>query len=418
MKKRCMLILLAILPVLGFAEVLTLDSCQVKARKNYPLVKQYELIEKTADYNIKNANAGYIPQISLSAKATYQSDVTTLPITIPGITIPELTADQYQAALEVSQVIWDGGIIAAQKKSIKAGAEADKQKYEVDMYALRDRVNQLYFGVLLIDGQLEQNRILQDELQNNYKKIKSLTTNGLATQADVDAVKVEQLNAIQKETELKASRASFVVMLKAFTAVDITENTTFEKPIIGNTNSEAQVNRPELLLFKAQTDMLNTQKNMIIAGNLPKIGAFLQAGYGKPGLNMLSNTFSPFYIGGLRLSWNISGYYTQKNNIRKIETARKNIDVQKETFLFNNSLLTQQQITDVDKLKNIVETDDQIIQLKNNIKRSTESKLQNGTATVTDLLRDINSESIAKQVRLLHEIQLYSTYYQYLNSIN
>ena len=151
---------------------------------------------------------------------------------------------------------------------------------------------------------------------------------------------------------------------------------------------------------------------------MPKIGAFVQGGYGKPGLNMLSNEFSPFYIGGLKLSWNISGFYTQKNNKQKIETSQKSIEVQKETFLFNNGLLTTQQVNEMEKLKTIMKNDDEIITLKNNIKKATDSKLQNGTATVTDLLRDINSENIAKQARLLHEIQLYSTYYQYITNTN
>ena len=151
---------------------------------------------------------------------------------------------------------------------------------------------------------------------------------------------------------------------------------------------------------------------------MPKIGAFVQGGYGKPGLNMLSNEFSPFYIGGLKLSWNISGFYTQKNNKQKIETSQKSIEVQKETFLFNNGLLTTQQVNEMEKLKTSMKNDDEIITLKNNIKKATDSKLQNGTATVTDLLRDINSENIAKQARLLHEIQLYSTYYQYITNTN
>ena len=151
---------------------------------------------------------------------------------------------------------------------------------------------------------------------------------------------------------------------------------------------------------------------------MPKIGAFVQGGYGKPGLNMLSNEFSPFYIGGLKLSWNISGFYTQKNNKQKIETSQKSIEIQKETFLFNNGLLTTQQVNEMEKLKTIMKNDDEIITLKNNIKKATDSKLQNGTATVTDLLRDINSENIAKQARLLHEIQLYSTYYQYITNTN
>lgn len=418
MKQIIISLTLLLLPTILLGQVLTLDSCQAKAKQNYPLIKQYGLIEQTAAYNLQNANTAYLPQINVSAKASYQSEVTKLPITLPGVTIPELTKDQYQATLEVSQLIWDGGVTAAQKKSIKASAETEKQKLEVDLYALRDRINQLFFGILLIDGQLDQNKILQDELKNNFHKVKTMEQNGVATPADLDAVKVEQLNAIQRETELQATRKSFVQILSALIGTEITANTTFEKPLIGAIEPSAENKRPELLLFESQTNALNAQKKIITAGNMPKIGAFVQGGYGKPGLNMLSNEFSPFYIGGLKLSWNISGFYTQKNNKQKIETSQKSIEIQKETFLFNNGLLTTQQVNEMEKLKTIMKNDDEIITLKNNIKKATDSKLQNGTATVTDLLRDINSENIAKQARLLHEIQLYSTYYQYITNTN
>jgi len=400
------------------AQTLTLDSCQSKARKNYPLLKQYGLIEKSTEYNLANAGKGYLPQFNLSARATYQSEVTKLPITLPGVTIPELSQDQYQATLELSQLIWDGGVIQAQKKGIKASAEAEKQKLEVDLYALKDRINQLYFGILLINEQLRLNSILQDELARNYERISALKTNGIVGQSDVDAIKVEQINATQKETELLSTRTSFLQMLSAFTGMEITEKIILEKPVLETVDANSEVKRPELLYLNAQNEFLDSQKDLIKAGNLPKIGAFIQGGYGKPGLNMLSNELSPFYIGGLRLSWNLSGFYTQKTNLQKIDVSKKNIDIQKETFLFNNSLFTKQQLNEVDKLKTTISNDDEIIRLRNSIKKSTEAKVQNGTATVNDLLRDINSESIAQQTKLLHEIQLYLTIYQFKNNIN
>ncbi len=400
------------------AQTLTLDSCQSKARKNYPLLKQYGLIEKTAEYNLANAGKGYLPQFNLSARATYQSEVTKLPITLPGVTIPELSQDQYQATLELSQLIWDGGVIQAQKKGIKASADAEKQKLEVDLYALKDRVNQLYFGIMLINEQLRLNGILQDELARNYERISALKTNGIVGQSDVDAIKVEQINAVQKETELLSTRTSFLQMLSAFTGMEITENTVLDKPVMETVNANSEVKRPELLYLNAQNEVLESQKDLIKAGNLPKIGAFIQGGYGKPGLNMLSNELSPFYIGGLRLSWNLSGFYTQKTNLQKIDIGKKSIDIQKETFLFNNSLFSKQQLNEIEKLKTTIGNDDEIIRLRNNIKKSTEAKLQNGTATVNDLLRDINAETMAQQTKLLHEIQLYLTVYQFKNNIN
>jgi outer membrane protein TolC len=419
MKKKILFYLILFsAPAISYGQNLTIKTCQESARNNYPLVKQFGLIEKTAEYNISNANKAYLPQLNLTAKATYQSEVTKLPITIPGMTIPELTKDQYQAAVELSQLLWDGGVIKAQKKSIQASTEAEKQKLEVDLYALNERVNQLFFGIMLLNEQLIQLQILQNELSVNYKRVEAYKQNGVANQSDLDAIQVEQINATQRETEIKSTKKSFAEMLSAFTGLKLDENTVFEKPIVPTFDFNSEIKRPELSMLSAQNNLLESQRNVIIAGNLPKIGAFVQAGYGKPGLNMLTNAFSPFYIGGIRLSWNLSGFYTQKTNLDKIELNKKSVDIQKETFLFNNNLQNKQQQNEMEKLKSNIKNDDEIIRLRTNIKKSSEVKVENGTATVTDLLREINAESMAKQNKLLHEIQLYMAVYQYKNIIN
>jgi len=400
------------------AQNLNIDSCQAKAAKNYPQVKQFGLIEMTNEYNISNANKGYLPQLSVNAKLTYQSEVTNLPIKIPGVTIPSLTKDQYQAMLEVNQVIWDGGIIRAQKKSILASTETEMQKLAVDLYALKERVNQVYFGILLINEQLGQNKILQKDLQTNYDKVTSYKQNGVANQSDLDAIKVEILNAQQQEAALISMRKSYIVILGAITGLAVDEKTVLEKPVLPKTDANVVNHRPELSLFDAQTKLYDSQKDAVFAGNLPKLGFYVQGGVGKPGLNMLSNAVSPYYVGGLRLSWNLSGFYSLKNNIVKIELNKKSVDVQKETFLFNNNLINQQQQNEIDRLKSQLKSDDEIISLRNNIRKSAEVKVENGTLTVTDLLRELNSENQARQSKSLHEIQLYIAVYQQLNATN
>ncbi len=427
MKNVIKILFLACLPVWTFGQSLTLEDCQTKARNNYPLLKQYGLIEKTEAYNLKNANKAYLPQLSLGVKATYQSDVTEIPSQLSTVisqmtgqpfSFPSLSKDQYQAVLELNQVIWDGGLVSAQKKSIKAGAEADKQKLEVDLYALNDRVNNLFFGIMLINEQLKQVAILQDELGVNYKKVQAYVQNGVAQQSDLDAVKVEQINANQKETDLKAARKSYMEILSAFVGETISENTQFEKPTLPETDLSAENKRPEISFFAAQEKVIDSQRSAIFASNLPKIGLFAQGGYGRPGLNMFTSEFSPFYIGGVRLSWNISGFYTQKNNLNKIDASKKIVEVQKETFLFNNNMQTKQQSSEIEKLKTTLKNDDEIIGLRTNIKKASEAKVANGTLTVTDLLRDINNENIARQSRALHEIQLYMSAYQLKNNTN
>lgn len=401
-----------------FSQSLNLEQCQSKAKDNYPMIQQFALIEKTTKLTLSNASKAYLPQLTISARATYQSEVIELPISMPGLVIPSLSKDQYQATLDISQVIWDGGQIKSQKRNIQAAAEADKRKLDVDMYALKDRVNQLYFGILLLSEQFVQYQTIENELNTNFKRIQDLKQNGMANQTDLDAISVEQINVNQAKIEILNARTTYMEMLTAFTGIEMNEKTVFEKPEVDISRLSDEVKRPELLLFKSQYDVLEIQKSSIEASNLPKISAFVQGGYGKPGLNMLTNEFQAFYIGGLRFSWNISSLYNSKSNMEKIEMAQKSVDVQKETFLFNNSLQSKQMRNDIDKLKKTLENDQKIVTLRTNIKKANEVKVQNGTATITDLLREINAENTAKQNRIIHEIQLNMTVYQYKNNIN
>ncbi|MDD4970141.1 MAG: TolC family protein [Paludibacter sp.] len=429
MKKLILFPLLLLLCQVGVkAQSLSIEICQEKAKANYPLVKQYGLIEQTAQYNISNANKGYLPQLSISAKATYQSAVTQIPSSLGDVlskltgkpfSFPALPKDQYQAVIEATQVIWDGGVISTQNKITGLSKEVEKQKLEVDLYALKDRVNQLYFGILLLNEQLRQNDILKNDLLTNYNRLNAYKQNGIAYQADLDALNVEQLNTNQREADLKGTRRSFSIMLSALTGLDIHDRTELSKPTIDLAIlKETSNHRPELSLFEAQANLYESQKSLLYAGNRPKVGAFVQGGYGQPGLNMFTIGFSPFYIGGVRLSWNISGLYTQKNNLNKIDLSKKTVDIQKETFEFNNNLVTRQQQTEIEKLQSTLANDDQIIKLRGNIKKAATSKMENGTASVSDLIREINAENQAIQLKSLHEIQLLMNVYQLKNIIN
>lgn len=420
MKKVAFIITLAFIclhaPIYG---QLSIENCYKKAQANYPQVKQYGLIEQSKEFNISNANKGYLPQVSFSAKATYQSAVTKLPITLPNVTIEGLNKDQYQSVVEVNQSIWDGGVIRNQKKITEASSAVDKQKLDVDMYAINDRVNQLFFGILLIDEQIKQNLLLQDELKRNYNQISAYITNGIANQADLDAVKVNQLSTAQRKVELDATRKAYREMLSALIGEEIKEGTSLVKPSFAEEASlSSTVNRPELRLFEAQSNLFETQKSMVDAKNLPKLGVFVQGGYGNPGLNMLKNEFTPYYVAGARLSWNFGSLYTKKNDKKLLDNNLQNVAIQKETFLFNTNLKMTQQSNEIDKIKQLMRDDDEIIRLRTNIKKASEVKVEHGTLSVTDLLRDINSEDQAKQSKVLHEIQLLISIYNYKNSTN
>ncbi len=399
--------------VSGMYGQITLEECQRKTQDNYPLVRQYGLVEKTKEYNLENAARGNLPQFALSAKATYQSEVTELPIKIPGVDIKGLPKDQYQVAVELQQNIWDGGGIRMQKKQVIAGADVEKEKLNVDMYALNSRVNDLFFGILLLDEQLKQNSLLQDELERNFRQVSSYVENGIANRADLDAVKVEQLNTRQKRVELSFSREAYLKMLSLLMGEELSQEAILEKPVPEKDISAiSEIRRPELSLYDAQTEGLEVQEKALNVRHLPRFGLFVQGAYGNPGLNMLKNEFSPYYVAGVRLSWNFGSLYTLKNDRRVIENQRQQLGSNRDVFLFNTRLQMTQQDQAIRSMDKQMKDDDEIIRLRTNIRKSAEAKVANGTLTVTEMLRELTNESLARQAKAMHEILRLQGIYQ------
>lgn len=385
-----------------FSVKLSVEELQLKAERNYPAAKQYGLIEQSRDFTLANASKGYLPQLGLNARATYQSEVTQLPAAMPGVS--PLNKDQYQAVVEVNQIIWDGGAIEAQRRIAKASSEAELKRAETELHTVRERVNQLFFGILLIEEQIRQTDILILELENNYKRVSAYLENGVATKSDLDAVRVEVLRAGQKREELKMTGITYREMLAALTADDMVKSGNLIKPSADVSAFTNGNRRPELALFDAQANLAESQKRSLKAATMPRLNLFVQGGYGNPGLNMLKNKFSAYYIGGVRLSWNFGSFYTKGNSIRLLDVKRESINTQRETFLFNSLLAERQQVNEISKLRKQMISDDEIIRLREEIKRAAEIRLQEGTISVSDLLREINAENLARQERATHEI--------------
>lgn len=404
--KRSILSLSFVFTAMMMHAQLTLDDCQRRAQANYPLVRQYGLIEKAREYNLENAGKGYFPQFSISGKATYQSAVTELPIKIPGVDIKGMPKDQYQVMLEVSQNLWDGGDIRSRKQLTRAASAADREKQEVDMYALNDRVNQVYFGILLLDEQLKQNLLLQEDMERTYKQIADYMANGIANQSDLDAVSVELLNTKQKRIELESSRQAYLSMLALFTGEEIGAETTLQKPRDTPDAVSLLNNRPELRWIDAQSSQLNVQESALKTRFRPRFGLFVQGAYGNPGLNMLKDEFTGYYVAGVRMSWNFGSLYTLRNDRRLIDNSRKLLETSRDVFLFNTRLQSTQQNAAILSMRRQMANDDEIIRLRINIRKAAEAKVANGTLTVTDMLREITAENLARQTKALHEVQL------------
>jgi len=396
--------------------ILTLEECKQLAVDNYPLIKSYGLIEASEKYNIENIAKNYLPQFGFNGQATYQSEVTKLPFDassfpIP-IDIPSMSKDQYKLTLDASQLIWDGGATGSQKEITRANSEVNKQRIEVTLYTVKERVNQLYFGILLVDEQLKIIDLTRQNLMSNKDIIMSMFKNGMAMQSDVDQIDVELLDLEQRSIEQKSLRAASLHMLALFIHRKLDNNVVLEKPqdIYITDNS---ITRPELNLYSSQISALNSQESAINAKNMPRINLFAQGGYGRPGLNMLEDKFKLFAIGGIKLSWNFGSLYTKKNEKRLIKNSVDDIEVQRETFLFNTNLELTKEQAEINKMKKLMEKDNDIIHLRGRVKIASESKYKNGIYQVNELIRDINAEAMAYQSKALHEIQYLMNIYNY-----
>lgn len=391
---------------------LTIDEAYVLARNSYPLSKQRELIKKSRDYSIENAHKGYLPQVVLNGQATYQSDVTQIPIHLPGMDIPTVSKGQYRVYGEVNQTIYDAGLINQQTKAQEANAVVEEQQLEAELYKIRERLNQIFFGILLIDEQLAQTLLVKKDIQLGIEKANAAISNGTAIKSNADVLRAELLKADQRTIELKANRKAYVDMLALFINQSLNEDVVLVRPQPALVTK--QINRPELLVFEYQKRSLDIQEKIISSKNKPKLGLFVQTGVGSPSpVNMLSNKFSGYYLGGVRVNWSLSGLYTAKNERALLDINRRFIDVQKENFLFNTNLALSQQQAEILKWQQLMQSDEEIIALRISIKNTASIQLENGLINSSDYLREVNAEDGARQNVIIHRMQLLLAQYQY-----
>lgn len=388
---------------------LTLRESHALATQNYPVVKQRDLIARSASY-AKDQNDKYsLPQININGQATYQSAVTEIPIHIPGMDVPTLNKDQYKFYGEINQNLYDGGLTRLNRQAIDADTDVQQQALEVELYKIKERVNQLYFGILLLDAQLAQNDLLQQDIQAGLKKINVAIANGAALKSEGSLLEAERLNTQQQATELRATRDAYLHMLGLFIGRQLDERTVLEKPAHPSTSSA--INRPELSWYAQQKNGIDVTRELLNAKNRPKLGLFLQAGVGRPALNMLSNDFEAYYYGGVRLSIPISGFYTLKKERAQLDVKEAAIDVQQETFLFNANLSLQQQQTEAAKYEQLLRTDDDIIALRTSVKDAALAQLENGVINTADYVRETHAVSSARLSKIRHELQLLKAQY-------
>lgn len=392
------------------AQSLTIEQCYRLAEATYPLSRQRGLIEKTREYTIDNISKGVYPQFNVSGTATYQSDVTK--ISIPGYSIPSVSKDQYKLYGEVSQTLTDFSINKQKKAISRTDAAVQEENLNTELFQLKDRVNQLFFGALLIDGQLEQNDLSKKDIQTGIAKVQAAIKNGTDFNSSLNKLKAELLKTDQHAIELKATRKAYTDMLSLFVNQSVTDSTVLvkpEPPALSDT-----INRPELRAYDLQTKSYLQQRHLTKINNYPQLSAFFQGGIGKPSpVNFLSTNLSGYYLTGLRLSWNIGGLYTYKKDQLINKNNQEMVATQRNTFLFNTTLTLRQQNADIARYRQLIQSDNDIVGLRESVKQTSAVQLENGVITTNDYLNDINAEAQARQDRVLHEIQLLVSQYNH-----
>lgn len=404
---------------------LTLEECQQKARQHYPEVAQYDLIAQSEEYSIATASRSWIPQITLSGQATWQNAVATFPekftdmiAAMGGEDMPGMSKDQYRVALDVNQVIWDGGVSKQSKELAKAEAAEKRLTSDTNIYALEERVNNIFFGILLLDENYKTAESSLELLEANRDKLESMFRNGAALKSDVDLVKVEIISLQQGMEQNRASRDYFRKMLEMFIGEEVGSLVKPDEvitPMLGNS-------RPELSLMDAKIATLDAQQGLLNTSLTPKFSFFAQGFYGNPGLDMFkamqSRDWTWNAVLGLRMQWNVSALFTYASDKKKLDNGRSMLAVQKQVFEFNSDLQRAQQNGEIARMRKSLDSDRQIVELRGDIRKTAESQFDHGTIDTATLLKRIAEESAAMNNLNIHEIELLKTEYELRHTVN
>jgi len=412
--KRFAFILFCMIALSTHAQQTDIQTLYQKAVQNYPLFKQKETINEIGDLKIKSLNTNYLPQVNINGQLSYQSDVTKIPINIPLLKIPEASKDMYKATLDVNQLIWDGGLVASQKKLESLNTQSEQENLETELYKLKERVNLFYFNILIAQQNIDLLEVSKKDFQTKLLKIESGVKNGVTNENNADNLKAEIIKIDQKIIEIKSNKSASIQMLNELCGTTINDISILPLPEIAVNINTYENFRPELKSFELNKNKLTTTSSVLSAKLMPKIYGFGQLGYGRPGLNMLSNDFQSFYIIGAKLSWNIWNWNQTKTDKEILNLQKDIINTSKETYQKNVKMNYQHDVAEIDKYTELIIKDLEIIQLRTKIAKNSSSQFDNGYITSSDYLNDVNAETQSKINYEIHKIQLQKAKFDYL----
>lgn len=415
MKKK--IISFALIMMATAIQAQTLEECQLAAEKNYPMIKQYDLISQTTQLTVKNIMKGWLPQIAIAAQATYQSDVASWPNSMKatlqqfGINMKGVSKDQYKIGIDLQQTIYDGGTISSLRSIARQEEKIQKAQVETNLYQVRKRVNEMYFSLLLLNEQIKLNDDVKALLLSSEKKLASMLKGGTIATSDFENIRAERLSVEQQNESLKSQQQMLQHLLSTFCGIKVSN---VQKPAPFETTISTN-KRPEMQLFDNQLKLSSIKEKALNTQIRPKLGIFAQGFYGYPGFNMFEDMMNRKWslngIAGIKLSWNIGALYSLKNDKAKLRLQREMTENAREIFLFNNQLEEIQQNENIKRYQTMKQTDDEIIMLRTNIRKAAESKLSHGIIDINNLLREINNENAAKIQQTIHDIEMLKEMY-------
>ena len=415
MKKK--IISFALIMMATAIQAQTLEECQLAAERNYPMIKQYDLISQTTQLTVKNIQKGWLPQIAIAAQAIYQSDVTSWPESMKGtfqqlgVNMKGLSKDQYKVGIDLQQTIYDGGTISSLRSIARQEEKVQKAQVETNLYQVRKRVNEMYFSLLLLNEQIKLNDDVKALLLSSEKKLASMLKGGTVATSDFENIKAERLSVEQQNESLKSQQQMLQHLLSTFCGIKVSN---IQKPAPFETTISTN-KRPEMLLFDNQLQLSSIKEKALNSQVRPKLGIFAQGFYGYPGLNMFEDMINRKWslngMVGVKLSWNVGALYSLKNDKAQLRQQREMTENAREIFLFNNQLEEIQQNENIKRYHTMKQADDEIIMLRTNIRKAAESKLSHGIIDINNLLREINNENAAKIQQTIHDIEMLKEMY-------
>ncbi|MEC3965720.1 TolC family protein [Flagellimonas halotolerans] len=413
-KRLFFLLIFLIIPLLSQAQLtISLDECLRLVKVNYPLTKQSTMLADQARLDIEAIKKDRLPTLNLNGQATYQSEVTSLGGQLPNSTIVPPNKDQYRTTLDVNQLIYHGGMIDASVKAKKTKSAIEQQELEIILYGLKNRVNQLYFSLLLLQENQDLLQAKESQLTARLEEVKAGVKYGTLLSSSADALEVELLKIQQNNTELALSKTELLQQLSLIIGTDLRPQVVLQRPEVFPVIPDQTSKRPELLLFELQKSQVDLSSDLLERSKLPKISAFAQGGYGNPGLNMLDNTFNSFFMTGVKLNWNVFDWSKNRKKRQSLQINRDLVGSQKETFELNNNFELVKLQSEIDKMEELIQYDEQIIPRFEKMVKTAESQLKNGVITSSAYITEFTNLYEAKSNLALHKTQKLMNQIQY-----